>query len=102
MNQTLESLLRHCHIFASLMSDLFTLKSRNTFMNKTHTITLSCFLIFVKSGFEVVHLKVKNKKDFKIKIKLTHFMKKQLQLLFFKKANNSNLAIVAEQHCKKS
>ena len=83
MNQTLESLLWHCHILASLMDDLFTLKSRNTFMNKTHTITLLCFLIFVKSGFEIFHLKVKNKKDFKIKIKLTHFTEKKAAVIVF-------------------
>lgn len=83
MNQTLESLLRHCHILASLMDDLFTLKSRNTFMNKTHTITLLCFLIFVKSCFEIFHLKVKNKKDFKIKIKLTHFTEKKAAVIVF-------------------
>ena len=83
MNQTLESLLRHCHILASLMDDLFTLKSRNTFINKTHTITLLCFLIFVKSSFEIFHLKVKNKKDFKIKIKLTHFTEKKAAVIVF-------------------
>ena len=71
MNQTLESLLRHSHILRSTRLDLRTLKTPNTFVNKTHTIPLWFFVFSYccEKWFLSFSSKTKRQKGFKITIK---------------------------------